>query len=85
MIVGSRPIKKELIALVSTVRIERLGIVFGQSVHRLWIAGGDTQGVILAWAQCYLANGCISKQCIVKTFTLSESRTICQDRKIGLD
>ncbi|KAL8894199.1 MAG: hypothetical protein Q9192_004527 [Flavoplaca navasiana] len=75
------------IALISTAKMERLGVLFDRSDLLVKRAGGELwtrakPGVKFAWPIHYLAYGCVPKQCIVKTFTLQEFRDVCSARNI---
>lgn len=78
------------VALISTAKMERLGVLFDRSDLLVQTAGGKLwtrakppgDGVKFAWPIHYLAYGCIPKQCIVKTFTLQEFRDVCSARNI---
>ncbi|KAL8758839.1 MAG: hypothetical protein Q9199_001189 [Rusavskia elegans] len=79
------------IALISTARMERLGILCDQSNILIERAGeslfgrSNPHGVKFAWPGHYLVYGWIPVQCIVKTFSLSEFRDICSAHDIRPD
>jgi hypothetical protein len=85
---GSVSTRGMRVALVSTAKMERLGVLFDRSDMLVKTAGGKLyraktlEGVKFAWPIHYLAYGWIPVQCIVKTFTLTEFRKACTDRNI---
>ncbi|KAL8894157.1 MAG: hypothetical protein Q9192_004565, partial [Flavoplaca navasiana] len=89
-LINSDSAKEMRVALISTAKMERLGVLFDRSDLLVKRAGGELwtrakPGVKFAWPIHYLAYGCVPKQCIVKTFTLQEFRDVCSARNIRPD
>lgn len=83
------PTDNTRIALISTAKLEKLGLLFDRSDFLLRSAegrqygAGNQDGVKFTWASHYLVYGWIPAQCIVTTFTLAKFRSVCEDCNIG--
>ena len=76
------------IAIINVASLDRLGIPWQRSDFLVQQLGGklfspkNKDGVQFAWPGHYLVYGWVPPQCIVRSFTLEEFQTLCQQRNI---